>query len=142
MSYTDGRKAINQMVLDLLTLQGLQDDTQWENTEFDPKGRATWTSVEVINDTPNVVTLGKGGSDRMVGYVMINYAVPTDTGTGAVDALIEQARQELPAGKSFTVGSTKVIITGVGVGDGSTIDSWYLRPLNIFYRTDLVRASF
>ena len=142
MSYTDGKTALNQMVYDLLTLQGLENDTQWENTEFNPTGRSPWASVKIINDTPRGVTMGKGGYDRMVGYVMVDYYVPSDTGTGVVDALITQARQQLPAGKSFVEGDTKVIITAVGAGDGSSVDNWYTRPLNIFYRTDLARASF
>lgn len=141
MSYSDSKLAINQMVVDLLTLQSLEDCTQWENTEFDPKGKAVWASVENISDTPSVVTMGVGGSDRMPGFVSIMYRVPTDTGTGVVDDLITQARQELPAGKSFTEGTTQVIVTGVGAEAGSTVDSWFVRTLNIFYRTDLTRAA-
>ena len=143
MSYTDSKLAINQMVVDLLTAQGLENDTQWENTELtDLGGRAVWASVEVNSATPGTVTMGKGGSDRMVGFVSIMYSVPTDSGTGVVDALIEGARQMLPAGKSFTEGGTRVIVTAVGTDAGTTVDSWFVRPLNIFYRTDLVRASF
>ena len=101
-----------------------------------------WTSVEVFTDTPNVVTLGKGGSDRMVGYVSIMYSTATNRGTGGLDDLVTQARQLLPAGKSRVVNGTKVTITGVGSEAGSTVDSWFTRPLNIFYRTDLARATF
>lgn len=142
MSFKDAKTALNQMVLEVLTAQGLEGDTQWENREFNPQGKVMWTSVEVFTDTPNVVTLGKGGSDRMVGYVSIMYSTATNKGTGELDDLVTQARQLFPAGKSEVVNGTKVIITGVGSEAGSTVDSWFIRPLNIFYRTDLTRATF
>lgn len=141
MSFKDAKTAINQMVLEVLRAQGLEWDTQWENREFNPRGKFLWASVEVITDTPNVVTLGRGGSDRMVGYVSVTYSTVTDKGTGALDDLVTQARQLLPAGKSVVLNGTKVIITGVGSEAGSTVDSWFTRPLNIFYRTDLTRAT-
>ena len=141
MSYSEARTAINQMVFDLIQSQSLENSTQWENTEFDPAGKALWASVEMVNDVPNMVTLGEGGYDRMVGYAMITYAARSDSGTKAVDDRIAEARVALYAGKSFTEGGTKVIITEVGPGPRSTVDSWYLCPLNIFYRTDLVRPS-
>jgi hypothetical protein len=141
MSYTTAKRIINQMVLDLLTTQGLEDSAQWENTEFNPVGKDLWVTIENEADTPRPTTMGVGGDDRMVGFVTITYAVPTDSGTGVVDDLITGARQALPAGKSFVNGDTKVVITGVGVDVGSTVDSWFTRPLNIYYRTDLTRAN-
>lgn len=141
MSYSTAKTLINQKILDLLTTQGLENDTQWENTEFNPGGRPMWVSIESDTDTPQVSTMGVGGSDRMVGYVTLMYNVPADSGTGAVDDIVTQTRQTLPTGTALVNGDTKVVITGVGVSAGSTVDSWYARPLNIFYRTDITRAN-
>jgi len=125
----------------LLEAQGFTGAIKWENAKFDPSGKTKWASVFFVPNEPVPVTLGEQGTDRQTGFLQIDFNVPQDTGTGAMRAWANAARQTFVAGKSFTENGQIVIVMSAGTGPGRNVDNWFRKSVTIAFRTDFQRAS-
>jgi len=135
------RKALLSAADTFLVAQGLTGLVQWPNRAFDPSGLEYWAAVQVVQNAPFVVTLGGRGSDRMTGFMQIDFCAGIGQGEAQFYAWEDAARAEFVAGKTYTFGGDIVHVVSAGMEGARFIDSWAKKSFIIEYRADLERAA-
>ena len=140
MADTDAEVALLTAAKTFLEANGFTDKISWENAGFDPTEGTQWAIVFFVPNQPEPVTLGVQGSDRQNGFLQIDLNIPQDTGSGAMRAWQNAARQTFVAGKTFTEAGQAVVIVSAGWTQGRNVDNWFRKSLTVVFRTDLTRA--
>tara|TARA_R110002020_G_scaffold472424_2_gene700439 strand:- start:969 stop:1397 length:429 start_codon:yes stop_codon:yes gene_type:complete len=141
MADTDAEVALLIAAKTFLEANGFTGKIGWENDSFEPFGKTQWASVFFVPNQPEPVTLGVQGSDRQTGFLQIDLNVPQDTGSGAMRAWQDAARQDFVAGKTFTEAGQAVVIVSTGWTQGRNVDNWFRKSLTVVFRTDFTRAT-
>lgn len=143
MADSDIRKIAMQAVVDLFTDNGvdLSELVAGENSRFNADGKDEWFRVFYSGGTPEPVTLGLGGSDRLEGFIQIDLNKEKNGGVKFFDTWLDLIRAKFFAGKSFTNGSSTLIIQSVGMSGGRVFENWFRKSITIAFRADLIRNS-
>lgn len=114
--------------------------TAFENQAFSPVGLDVWYIFTFIPSSPDVATLGSGGSDAISGLVQIDLNIKEGRGLEGVGAFENALRSAFTAGARFVNDSLNVIIKACGRnGPGRPVEGFHRFTVSIDWETRIKR---
>ena len=107
----------------------------WENSPYLPTIGVTYLKQSHIPNETVQVTAGSAGSDLYSGIYHV--AVNVESGRGIVEAMVlaDKIATKFKRGSNHSSNGVIVNISSVTIGNSSSIDGWYIVPVEIRYRS-------
>ena len=129
MTNLNCKKVINKKILDYSRLKGYP--VQWDNVNYEPTVGKPWLSV-AYNSLPPI-DMGLGANNmRIVGMVIINIRVPTNTGTKLVDTIESELMDIFQMNGTVRTENGTVNINNF-YSDDIVDDIWFMKSITIEY---------
>ena len=118
--------------------------TAWENAQLDESQGGPYQRVYLLpgqTEQPTMGSLTGSGTalQREVGLLQVSLYYPQNAGPGDAAAMAETLRARFPRGLVLTSGSVRVVIEQApSIGPSLTEGGFYVLPVSVFYRADVL----
>ncbi len=135
MSYFSTKQALITKLIDLAVVDN--SDIAFDNSNFDPDGKSLWLSASFVPATSESIGKNSTASDEQRGFLQVSVFIASDSGNYDNIQLqkVDEIREGFSHGTSLVYNGQEVDIIQTSVGNGRSVDSWFVRDITINYLT-------
>ena len=103
-----------------------------ENVEYTPQEGQSWAKYNYMPTSTRSTAIGSRQISYR-GFIQVDAKVQSNTGPGAVEALLSPLEAAFPIGSQFDIDGSQLSIDSVSRGISSSDPLWYTVPLTVFW---------
>ena len=108
--------------------------TAYDNRSFEPKGYNPWAQIFIVNNMPEVATLGDHGENEHTGFLQIDLNYPINCCDGDALEKVDEITNYFHIGKRFNLDDQSIFINSSGYNRPSNQPAeWYRLVITVYW---------
>lgn len=134
--------AIRKTLIQAYTDGGFNLPTAYDNRTFQPKGCNPWAQVFIVNNMPEVDTLGDHGENEHTGFLQIDINYPVNCCDGDALEKVDEITNYFYIGRRFNLDGQEIFINSSGYNRPDTQSAeWYRLVITVYWTAKTKRIK-